>query len=119
MGIKISTRRDKTYEQELREHEQEVIRREVAETVISEQQALENRKNQLIREARKTAERGTMVTVTQEMIDLGIAEQVATMNWEAELNARVKRFFLDHPDDQEDYDYLGADSTIAPDHYLN
>ena len=41
------------------------------------------------------------------------------LNWEAELNARVKRFFLDHPDDQEEYDYLDGNSTITPNHYLD
>ena len=119
MGIKVSNNRDKTYEQELRDHEEEVIRREIAETVISEEQAVINRKNQLLRESRKIAGGGGMVTITQEMIDLEIAEQVAMLNWEAELNARVKRFFLDHPDDQEEYDYLDGNSTITPNHYLD
>ena len=118
MGIKVSTRRDKTYQEELRNHEEEVIRREIAETVISEQQALENRKNQLIREAKKQSQGGVMVTVTQEMIDLGIAEQIATLNWEAELAARVKRFFLDHSDDYDEDDFLSGNTTVTPDHYL-
>ena len=118
MGIKVSNNRDKTYEQELRDHEEEVIRREIAETVISDEQAVLNRKNQLLRESKKIAAGGGMVTLTQEMIDLEIAEQVAMLNWEAELTARVKRFFLDHPDDYEEFDYLNQKSTITPGHYL-
>jgi hypothetical protein len=119
MGIKISKQRDKSYDEELRINEEEVIKREIGELVISEQQVIENRKNQLIREARKLTSGGSMATITQEMIDLGVSDAIATMNYEAELAARVKRFFLSGDDpESEDADEFNNDITIDPGHYL-
>jgi hypothetical protein len=104
MGIKIGkdAGRNKTYEQELRENEESVIRREIADGVIDAATERENRIKFIIRDAAKKARNGVYVALTQEMVDLGIAEKVAGLNNEAELKARVNRFFSSDDDDGDD-----------------
>lgn len=113
MGIKFGkdAGRNKTYEQELRENEEAVIRREIAEGVIDASTEKENRIKFLIRDAAKKSRNGVYVTLTQEMVDLGIAEKVAGLNNEAELKARVQRFFNSADDDDGD-DSLPSSSYL-------